>query len=71
MVLGEATLALPLEGVIDFTAERMQLGKELEKVVKDIAVIEARLGNPGFGFAQAPENVLEETRERKKTLWLP
>jgi valyl-tRNA synthetase len=67
MVLGEATLALPLEGVIDFTAERTRLGKELEKVVKDIAVIEARLGNPGF-VAKAPEDVLEETRERKKAL---
>jgi valyl-tRNA synthetase len=67
MVLGEATLALPLEGVIDFAAERARLGKELEKVEKDIAVIEARLGNAGF-VAKAPEEVLEETRERKTTL---
>ena len=67
MVLGEATLALPLEGVIDFAAERARLGKDLEKAEKDIAVIEARLGNPGF-VAKAPEEVLEETRERKKAL---
>jgi valyl-tRNA synthetase len=67
MVLGEATLALPLEGVIDFAAERTRLGKELEKVAKDIGVIEARLGNAGF-VAKAPEEVLEEARERKKTL---
>jgi valyl-tRNA synthetase len=67
MVLGEATLALPLEGVIDFAAERARLGKELEKAEKDIAVIEARLGNPGF-VAKAPGEVLEETRERKKAL---
>src|SRR5262245_6223235 len=67
MVLGEATLALPLEGVIDFAAERTRLGKELEKVEKDIAVIEARLGNQGF-VAKAPEEVLEETRERKTAL---
>jgi valyl-tRNA synthetase len=66
-VLGEATLALPLEGVIDFAAERTRLGKELEKVAKDIGVIEARLGNAGF-VAKAPEEVLEEARERKKTL---
>jgi valyl-tRNA synthetase len=67
MVLGEATLALPLEGVIDFAAERTRLGKELEKVKKDIDVIETRLGNSGF-VAKAPEEVLEETRERKRAL---
>lgn len=67
MVLGEAVLALPLEGVIDFAAERARLGKELEKVAKDIAVIEGRLGNPGF-VAKAPEEVLEEARERKTAL---
>lgn len=67
VVLGEATLALPLEGVIDFAAERVRLGKELEKVAKDIGVIESRLGNQGF-VAKAPEEVLEETRERKTAL---
>ena len=67
MVLGEAVLALPLEGVIDFAAERARLGKELEKVTKDIAVIDGRLGNAGF-VAKAPEEVLEETRERKAAL---
>jgi valyl-tRNA synthetase len=67
VVLGEAVLALPLEGVIDFAAERARLGKELEKVAKDIAVIEGRLANPGF-VAKAPEEVLEEARERKAAL---
>ena len=67
MVLGEAVLALPLEGVIDFAAERARLGKELEKVLKDIAVIDGRLGNASFA-AKAPEEVLEETRERKAVL---
>jgi valyl-tRNA synthetase len=67
MVLGEAVLALPLEGVIDFAAERARLGKELEKVMKDVAVIDGRLGNPGF-VAKAPEDVLEEARERKAAL---
>ena len=67
VVLGEAVLALPLEGVIDFAAERARLGKELEKVAKDIAVIDGRLGNPGF-VAKAPQEVLEEARERKAAL---
>ena len=58
IVLGEATLALPLEGVIDFAAEKARLSKELEKIAKDMAGIDARLGNPGF-VAKAPPEVLE------------
>jgi valyl-tRNA synthetase len=67
IVLDEATVALPLEGIIDFAAERARLGKELENTAKDISTIEARLGNPGF-LAKAPEEVLEETRERRREL---
>ncbi|MGH6906698.1 MAG: valine--tRNA ligase [Aestuariivirga sp.] len=64
IVLGEATVALPLEGVIDFAAEKARLSKELDKIAKDTAAIEGRLSNPGF-VAKAPEEVLAETRERK------
>jgi valyl-tRNA synthetase len=69
IVLEEATVALPLAGVIDFAAERARLAKELEKVTKDIATIDGRLNNPGF-VAKAPEDVLEETRTRKHELEL-
>jgi valyl-tRNA synthetase len=64
IVLGEATVALPLEGVIDFAAERARLEKELDKIGKDMAGIDGRLNNPGF-VAKAPPEVLEESRERK------
>ena len=67
IVLGEATVALPLEGVIDFAAERARLAKELEKIGKDMAAIAARLDNPGF-VAKAPPEVLEESRERRSDL---
>ncbi len=67
MVLDEATVALPLEGVIDFAAERARLTKELEKIAKDSAAIDGRLNNPGF-VAKAPPEVLEESRELKATL---
>jgi valyl-tRNA synthetase len=65
--LDEATVALPLEGMIDFAAERARLGKELEKIAKDMAGIDGRLNNPGF-VAKAPEEVLVESRERKAEL---
>ncbi len=67
IVLGEATVALPLEGVIDIAAEKARLAKELEKIAKDTAGIDGRLGNPGF-VAKAPPEVLEESRERKAEL---
>jgi valyl-tRNA synthetase len=67
MVLDEATIALPLEGVIDFTAERARLNKELEKIAKDMAGIDNRLNNPAF-VAKAPPEVLEESRELKAGL---
>jgi valyl-tRNA synthetase len=67
IVLGEATVALPLEGVIDFAAERQRLSKELEKIARDMAAIDGRLSNPGF-VAKAPPEVLEESRDRKSEL---
>jgi valyl-tRNA synthetase len=67
IVLGETTVALPLEGVIDFATETARLKKELERIEKESAAIAGRLGNPGF-VAKAPEEVLAETRERKAEL---
>ncbi len=65
--LDEATVALPLEGMIDFTAERARLNKELEKIAKDMGGIDGRLNNPGF-VAKAPPEVLVESRELKAQL---
>jgi valyl-tRNA synthetase len=65
MVLDEATLILPLADVIDLSQERARLARELDKLTKDIAQIDARLGNPGF-VAKAPEDVIDEHRERKE-----
>ena len=67
IVVGEATVALPLEGVIDFATETARLKKELERIEKESSAIAGRLGNPGF-VAKAPEDVLTETRERKAEL---
>jgi valyl-tRNA synthetase len=67
IALDEATVALPLEGMIDFAAERARLNKELEKIAKDMAGIDGRLNNPSF-VAKAPEEVLVESRERKAEL---
>ena len=67
IVLGEATLALPLAGVVDFQSEKARLEKELTKIEADLQQIAGRLGNEAF-VAKAPEHVLEEARERKTEL---
>ena len=63
IVRGEVA-ALPLAGIIDLDAERGRLTKELGKLDQDIAAVERKLGNPDF-MARAPEEIVEENRERK------
>jgi valyl-tRNA synthetase len=62
VVRGEVA-ALPLEGVIDIPAEHARLAKEIEKLDGEMKKIEAKLGNADF-MARAPEEVVEEQRER-------
>jgi valyl-tRNA synthetase len=57
-------LALPLEGVIDFDAERARLEKGVAAEQKEIAKIDAKLGNADF-LRRAPEEVVEENQERR------
>jgi valyl-tRNA synthetase len=63
-VLGEATVALPLEGVVDFRAEADRLAKEIKRLAGDIAKIDGKLANEAF-TAKAPPEVVEEQRERR------
>ena len=62
-VLGEATLALPLEGVIDFAAERARIEKELAKLDDEIMRIEKKLSNEKF-VANAKPEIVAEQREK-------
>jgi len=62
-VIGEATAAIPLAGVIDLAAERARLEKEVGKLDKEASKLERKLENADF-LAKAPEEVVEENRER-------
>ena len=64
LVIGEATFALPLKGIIDFDAERVRLKREIAKEEVEIAKIDKKLGNEQF-VAKAPPEVIEEQRERR------
>jgi len=64
IVLDEATLALPLAGIIDVVAESKRLKREIDKVGSEIRQLDAKLANEKF-VARAPEHVIEEQRERR------
>jgi valyl-tRNA synthetase len=64
IVLGEATYALPVGDVIDLKAEGARLQKEIKKLADEVGKIDAKLGNANF-VSRAPEEVVEEQRERR------
>jgi valyl-tRNA synthetase len=64
VVRGEVA-ALPLKGVIDLTAERARLAKEMAKCDADIARVDQKLGNADF-LKRAPEDVVEGEREKRE-----
>ena len=59
--LGE--LFLPLEGLIDVEAEKERLGKELDKIAREIAKSSSKLGNAGF-VERAPAEVVDQEKAR-------
>ena len=56
-------LFLPLEGLVDVEAERARIGKEIEKITKEIQKSNAKLGNASF-VDRAPAAVVEQERAR-------
>ncbi len=64
IVVGEATYALPVTDVIDLKAEGARLQKEIKKLADEVGKIDAKLGNAAF-VSKAPEEVVEEQRERR------
>ena len=64
LVRGEVA-ALPLKGVIDLSAERTRLEKEIAKAEADIKRVDAKLSNEKF-VANAPEEIVEEEKEKRE-----
>jgi valyl-tRNA synthetase len=62
-VIGEASGALAIAEVIDVVAERARLAKEIAALAGDAERTAKKLANADF-IARAPEEVVEENRER-------
>jgi valyl-tRNA synthetase len=63
IVLDEATVFLPLAGIIDIAKERTRLTKDLDKAKSEAERLEKKLGNPQF-IAKADPAVIEEQRAK-------
>jgi valyl-tRNA synthetase len=63
-VLDEATIVLPIAGVIDVDAERARLDKEITRLDGEITRFDRKLANEKF-VAKAPPEVVETERERR------
>jgi valyl-tRNA synthetase len=62
-LVGEMQVLVPMAGLIDKDAELGRLQKELDKLAKVIAQVEAKLGNPKF-VDKAPEAVVAKERAK-------
>jgi valyl-tRNA synthetase len=57
VVVGQQTYLLPLQGLVDFEAEKARLSKAAEAAEKDRDSLAARLANPAFAERAKPEAV--------------
>ncbi len=62
-LVGDLRVMVPLAGLIDVTAERGRIGKEISRLEKDLERIEKKLGNEGF-VSKAPPEVVEKERQK-------
>jgi valyl-tRNA synthetase len=64
LLVRDEVAALPLKGVIDLSAEKTRLEKEIAKADTDIRRVDAKLNNEKF-VANAPEEIVEEEKEKR------
>jgi valyl-tRNA synthetase len=62
-LVGNMKVLIPLAGLIDKQAELTRLGKEIEKIQKDLSRSESKLANPDY-VNRAPAAVVAEERQR-------
>jgi valyl-tRNA synthetase len=65
--LAEFALKISSKDALDVEAERGRLLKEQQKLLRDLAGLEAQLGNEQF-LSRAPEKVVESLRQRRTEL---
>ncbi len=62
-LVGELEVLIPLAGLIDKDAELARLGREIERIARDIERADAKLANPAFA-EKAPADIVAKEREK-------
>ena len=65
VIVGDTTIMLPLEGVIDIAKERDRLKKEIAKAESDILAVDKKISNEAF-VSKAPPEIIAENTERRR-----
>ena len=61
IITADAKIFIPMNELVDLTAEKARLEKELKDAEKDLEFFARKLNNPGF-MAKAPEAEVEKTK---------
>jgi valyl-tRNA synthetase len=67
VVIGDHTVYVALEGVIDFEKEAGRLDKEIQKIEKELVGVSKKLANEDF-LSKAPQAVVEKVSEKHAVL---
>ena len=66
-IVGDATIFVSLEGIVDFENEAQRLEKEIAKLNKELSAVSNKLGNKSF-LSKAPGEIVAKVREKHDTL---
>jgi valyl-tRNA synthetase len=66
-VLPDATIYVPLEGILDVDKETARLEKELKKLDGELVKLSKKLGNEDY-LAKAPADVVQKTKDKHSEL---
>ena len=66
-VAGDMTVYVPLEGLVDFVAERARIGTELARVEEELSRVTKKLANEGY-LAKAAPDIIGKDRARAEEL---
>ena len=66
-IVGDATIFVSLEGIVDFKKEELRLEKEIAKLSKELSAVSNKLSNENF-LSKAPGEIVDKVREKHDTL---
>jgi valyl-tRNA synthetase len=66
-IVGDATIFVSLEGIVDFENEEQRLEKEISKLNKELSAVSNKLSNKNF-LSKAPVEIVAKVREKHDTL---